>query len=65
MNVDEIESAIAQLSPSDVEKLSEWLAEYQGKLWDKQIAQDQQNGRLDQLLDEVEKEFAAGRSDLL
>lgn len=65
MNVKEIEQAIVRLSASDVAKLSEWFAEFEAEFWDKQLAQDQQNGRLDKLLDEAEREFAAGRYEPL
>jgi hypothetical protein len=62
MTVKEIETAIAQLSIKDVAKLADWFAEYQAQLWDKQIEEDLDAGRLDELLEHVESEYAAGLS---
>ena len=65
MGVKEIEAAITQLSPKDIAKLAPWLTNYQAELWDRQIEEDLEAGRLDQLLAEVEKEHAAGLSQPL
>ncbi len=61
MNIREIESAIAQLSPSEVAKLAEWFYEFQARVWDKQIEQDVQSGRLDSLIEQAEQEFESGQ----
>lgn len=60
MNTREIESAIEQLSPSEVARLAEWFQEYQARVWDNRIALDVQSGRLDSLIEETEREFDAG-----
>ena len=60
MTVQEIEAAIRQLSTKEVAKLSSWLADYEAEIWDKQIEQDLEAGRLDKLLAEVEAEYEAG-----
>jgi len=39
--------------------LMNWLEDYQEQLWDKQIEDDLESGRLDALLTEVEKEYVA------
>lgn len=39
-----------------------WLAEHHARLWDLQIEEDLKAGRLDSLLDEVDKEYEAGLS---
>lgn len=65
MNVKEIESAIAQLPPSEVARLAEWFAEFQSQVWDKQIEQDAAASRFDKLIDEAERDFARGSYDLL
>lgn len=62
MGVRDIETAITQLSTHEVAKLADWFAEYQAQVWDKQIEEDLEAGRLDQLLEEVENEYAAGLS---
>ena len=60
MTVTEIESAIAKLPPNEISELSEWFAEFEAQVWDKQIADDLQNGSLKKLLAEAEKDFAEG-----
>jgi hypothetical protein len=61
MSVKEVELAIAQLPPAELAELAEWFEEFLEQLWDKQIEQDVQSGRLDALLKQVEQEFEAGR----
>jgi hypothetical protein len=61
MSIKEIESAIQQLSDKEVSELSVWLADYQASLWDNQIGRDLDAGRLDELLDQVDAEYEAGK----
>ena len=42
-----------------------WLEEYHAQMWDKQIEEDLEAGRLDALLAEVDKEYEAGLSQPL
>lgn len=60
MTVAEIESAIEKLPPKEVSELSNWFAEFEEKIWDEQIAEDLQNGNLQKLIDEAEKDFVEG-----
>ena len=60
MSITEIEAAIVQLPAEEVDKLISWLENYHVEIWDKQIANDLNAGRLDALLDEVDKEIEAG-----
>jgi hypothetical protein len=60
--VEEITAAIAQLSPEQVAQLRAWLAEYDERQWDEQIAQDEQAGRLDALAERALAEHRAGRT---
>ena len=60
MTVAEIESAIKKLPPNEVSKLSKWLEEFEARVWDKQIERDLQNGKLQSLIEEAEKDFAEG-----
>ncbi len=62
MSVQEIETQITRLTDQDVAKLLAWLEEYHAQLWDEQIEQDAEAGRLDALLAEVDKEYEAGLS---
>ncbi len=60
MTVTEIESAIKKLPPNEVSKLSKWLEEFEARIWYKQIERDLQNGKLQDLIEEAEKDFAEG-----
>lgn len=60
MSVSEIEKAIIELPSEKVVELMSWLAEHHAQLWDKQIEDDLDAGRLDALLAEVDKEYEAG-----
>ena len=60
MSVTEIESAITQLSAKEVAELMAWLQNYHDQVWDKQIEDDLEAGRLDKLLAEVDEEHRAG-----
>ncbi len=59
MSVKEIEIAIAQLPSADLVELMAWLENYHAEMWDKQIEEDLEAGRLDALLAEVDKEYDA------
>jgi len=60
MSIQELEMAIKQLSVKEVASLMTWLIDYHEQLWDRQIEDDLDMGRLDNLLDEVDREYAAG-----
>jgi hypothetical protein len=61
MNVKEIESAISELPPAQIAELADWFDAYRAQLWDQQIEQDQDSGRLQSLLDEVRQDLESGR----
>jgi hypothetical protein len=65
MDVKEIETAIAELPPSEVAELAAWFEKFHAELWDAQIAQDLKSGRLDSLLKEAEQDLEAGRCEPL
>lgn len=60
MSVQEIEAAITQLSAKELAALMAWLEEYHAQVWDQQIEEDLDAGRLDTLLAEVEQDYQAG-----
>jgi hypothetical protein len=60
MSIKEIEAAIAQLPAQEVQELMTWLEEFHAQMWDQQIEEDLQAGRLDGLLSEVDQEYEAG-----
>lgn len=63
MDIKEIETAIAQLPPSEVAKLARWFEEFHAQMWDKQIEQDEQSGRLDALLEQAAQDFEQGKCE--
>jgi hypothetical protein len=62
MTVKEIEIAITRLPADEFADLLTWLDDYREQIWDEQIENDLEAGRLDALLAEVEKEYEAGLS---
>jgi hypothetical protein len=62
MSVNEIETAITSLPRQDVIHLMSWLSEYHARLWDEQIEEDLEVGRLNAILAEVDKEYHAGQA---
>jgi hypothetical protein len=65
MDIKEIESAIAQLPPSELAELAKWFEEFQARVWDEQLEQDMKSGRLDTLLKQAEQDFEQGQCDPL
>ena len=61
MSVQELESAIARLSPPELAQLAEWFDRYFAERWDRQIEEDSRAGRLDRLIQEAGQDFEAGR----
>ena len=58
--VDEIKAAIQNLPPEDQARLADWVVERFEKDWDRQIAADIEAGKLDSLLEEVDRDAKAG-----
>lgn len=65
MSVQEIERAVVQLSPTELQEFAEWFADYQAEIWDKQIEEDVLSGRLDALIAEAHRDFEAGRCEAI
>ncbi len=59
--VEEIESAVSQLAPPDYAKFRQWLSDYHNRTWDKEMEQDAQTGRLDDLAKEALDDLKNGR----
>ncbi len=62
MSIQEIEAAIMRLPVRDLAQLTAWLDDYNAAAWDKRIEADLEAGRLDKLLDEVDREYEAGEA---
>lgn len=61
MSVQELETAVARLSPDELARFTEWFEEFKAEEWDRQIEADVEAGRLDSLIREAEDDIAAGR----
>ena len=59
--VNEIETAVRELSANDLATFRRWFTEYDAGVWDQQIEGDIAAGRLDALADEALKDWREGR----
>jgi hypothetical protein len=57
----EIEQAIEQLPPSELQAFRSWYAEFDAACWDVQLESDVQSGRLDALAAEARRDFSQHR----
>lgn len=60
MSVQEIETAITRLPANELAELMTWLAAHHERVWDRQIEDDLESGRLNTLLTDVDQEYDAG-----
>ena len=60
--LEDIEAAIAELSPEDLAKLRAWFEDLDARLFDEKIERDARTGKLDWLAAEARAEHEAGRS---
>lgn len=58
----DIEAAVAELGPDELETFSEWFENFQAQRWDDQIETDSAAGKLDQLADLALGELRAGKA---
>jgi len=61
MSIQEIENAVAKLSPQELSVFSQWFEEYVADQWDQQIERDAKAGRLNDALDRAVEHREAGR----
>jgi hypothetical protein len=61
--VDDIEKAVAKLTPEQLAKFRTWFEEYQARLFDETIERDAKAGRLDKLIAKVRANHKAGRRE--
>ena len=60
-SVEQIESAVAQLSPEKLAAFRSWFADFDAEAWDRQFEKDAVAGRLDALGDEALRDLSEGR----
>jgi hypothetical protein len=61
-SVQEIESAITRLKPTEIHAVADWLLEYRETLWDKKMAADAHAGKLDTLVKKAKTGHRAGKA---
>jgi hypothetical protein len=61
MSVEQIKTAIEQLSFEERAELAAWFHGWKDDEWDEQMKRDVAEGKLDDVLYEVEEDIAAGR----
>jgi hypothetical protein len=61
MSVEQIKTAIEQLSFEERAELAAWFHGWNDDEWDEQMKRDVAEGKLDDVLREVEDDIAAGR----
>ncbi len=61
MSVQDLEKAVAQLSPEELTKFSTWFEEFTADAWDREFEADVKAGKLDALGKEADDDFEAGR----
>ena len=62
MTIHEIEQAITELSPNELERFREWFDEFDAQVWDEQFERDAKSGKLDKLADNAKYDFRAGKA---
>ena len=60
--VKEIEQAVAELPPEDLARFREWFTEFETRVWDRELAEDADQGRLDKLAEKALRDYAAGKT---
>ncbi len=59
--IQEIQSAVSQLSADEFVSFREWFDELNAKAWDKQFEKDVKSGKLDKLAEQAISNFYAGK----
>jgi len=62
MTVEDIENAIATLSPAELAKFRAWFEAFDAAHFDAKVERDAKAGKLDRLADAALAEFRAGRA---
>jgi len=61
MSLDELQTAVLNLSANEFAKFSRWFEEYLDERWDREIEADVWAGRLDAAGRRADDDFEAGR----
>lgn len=63
--IDEIEKAVLDLPPEKLAEFRDWFARFDAAQWDRQLASDAANGRLDKLAEQAIRDLRQGRCSKL
>lgn len=58
--VQDIEKAVASLSPEELEKSRAWFQVFDAAAWDKQFEEDAKSGKLDKVVEQALSDFERG-----
>ena len=61
MSLQELESAVMRLPPTELATFAQWFEEYLADAWDRRIEADIREGRLDEAGRRADADFEAGR----
>ncbi len=53
ITLEDIENTVSQLAPQELSKFRQWFAEFDNQHWDKQIENDVNSGKLDELANQA------------
>jgi len=62
MTIEDIEKAVARLSPEELAKFRAWFDEFEAQRFDRKVERDIGAGGLDRFADDALAEHRAGRS---
>ncbi len=60
--VEEIEKAVARLTPEQLAKFRAWFEEFDARLFDAKIERDAKSGKLDKLAEDAIRDYRKGRA---
>ena len=60
--IEEIENAVAELPKEDLARFREWFAEFEARIWDRELEEDAGAGRLDGLAEEALRDHRSGET---
>ncbi len=61
MSAIELENAVQNLPPDELERFAEWFEQFIDNQWDKKIAADVAEGMLARVAKKADEDFEAGR----
>ena len=59
--VQELQSAVSQLSAEELARFREWFDKFDAEVWDRQFEEDAKSGKLDQLANQAIADFQTGK----